>query len=31
MRNINPYKIRFTLQRDFESQSPHTSINGGGK
>lgn len=31
MRSINPYKIRFSPQRDFESQSPRTSINGGGK
>ncbi len=31
MRSINPYETWFIPQRDFESQSPHTSINGGGK
>lgn len=31
MRNRNPYKIRFTPQRDFESQSHRTSFTGGGK
>lgn len=31
MRSINPYEIRLTTQRDFESQFPRTSINGGGK
>jgi hypothetical protein len=31
MRNTNPSEIRFTPQRDFESQSHRTSINGGGQ
>ena len=31
MRSINPYEIRLTTQRDFESQFPRTSIDGGGK
>ncbi|MDQ0126906.1 hypothetical protein J2W17_005902 [Pseudomonas lini] len=31
MRNKNPSEIRFALQRDHESQSHRTSINGGDK
>mgnify|MGYP003417233946 CR=1 FL=1 len=30
MRNKNPSEIRFTFQRDLESQSHRTSVNGGG-